>query len=143
MQALKKHAQKLPQKSDKCSSLLTAGSENPYPKSTQNDRNRVKVGSWDPRGEARGTVWAQSGKKSKKEGMSLKNSLLFETLFVLFAKKWASFFCVFLHTLQNGSLRDIGAQKALKRRPKVTFCAYYWGVVNYQKTCSRLHGSSI
>ena len=68
-QALKKHARKLPPKRDKCASLLTAGSGIPYPKSTQNDRNRVKVGSWDPRGEARGTVWAQSGKKvEKREG---------------------------------------------------------------------------
>ena len=114
---------------------------------TQSLPKMIEIGSkWGP-GTLGGRPEARFGPKvekmSKKEGAGVKNPSLFETLFVLFAKKWASFFCVFFKTLQNGSLRDIGTRKALKRRPKVTFCAYYWGVVNYQKTCSRLHGSSI
>ena len=90
-QALKKHARKLPQKRDKCASLLTAGSEIPYPKSTQNDRNRVKVGSkWGP-GTLGGRPEARFGpkveKRSKKRGKARKTPSLFEALFILFAKK--------------------------------------------------------
>ena len=115
MQALKKHAQKLPQKSDKCSSLLTAGSENPYPKSTQNARNRVKVGSWDPRGEARGTVWAQSGKKVEKRGDRLENPPPFLRHFSYFSlKSGHPFFACFLKPSKTALCVILGPERLSK-----------------------------
>ena len=125
-QALKKHARKLPQKREKCASLLTAGSGIPYPKSTQNDRNRVKVGSWDPRGEARGTVWAQSGKKVEKRWHSHEKSTPFLRHFSYFLlKSGHRFFACFLAPSKTALCPILEPKRLSKGGKKVLFLVDY------------------
>jgi len=133
-----------PQQKEKCASLLAAGSGIPYPKSTQNDRNRVKVGSWDPRGEARGTVWAQSGKKVEKRGVHHEKKPPCLRHFSYFSlKSEHRFFACFLAPSKTALCPILEPKRLSKGGKKVLFLVDYWGVVNYEKTCSRLYGSSI